>query len=517
MTMIKKVILALPLAMVLYSCNKDTSENLNSTSQTILIQKEGVVDGRYHFSSSESLSQTVAEMRENDALLAQTMKTLYLEGFRSKSPIGDIENDQELIRIYNKPSLTSRSLNEDEDEMDEEEGSLIADPVLSSYVNEDNEIVVDNVIYKFTPKGIFFSSLKDIEKLYSYLETIDKEELSKEEVLRLREYSYGNTQVSDGVFRFIAPITEEERAILDKERNQMVQRTPIEDLQPIIGNLPLTNGKNNWFLHTITGQSTVSEDYFDRRHRVKTEFWNQNYGFYKSVGISVRNQVRRLRVWWASDADELSLGINYIHLKYKIPTAPMPQAYVNFNTNPNPLTYMYKGQIYFDNTSGSIINTLRTEKIELPFFKFNNREVLNIFIPNIPVIGGRVNYSLHTNDILSQGNIAEIYKQGIKMLKSMAPEQKEFVAVKENKFQNEFDVVYFTERYQATNTNKIKKHISRDYGVFLGLEMVGKNSQGFSYSPIIGVPPLKSYSVIKVDFYGMARRGNQWKGARLVF
>ncbi|MDO5607714.1 MAG: hypothetical protein Q4G08_04570 [Capnocytophaga sp.] len=41
-------------------------------------------------------------MRENEALLEKQMKTFYGKGFRSLSPVGDVENDKELINILAK-------------------------------------------------------------------------------------------------------------------------------------------------------------------------------------------------------------------------------------------------------------------------------------------------------------------------------------------------------------------------------------------------------------------------------
>lgn len=83
----------------LFSCqNNDFIDELNPSKQQDLKEnKEGLINGRYHFSSTESLSKTFDKMRQDDSFLEKTMKNLYLDGFRSVSPIGNIENDQDLI------------------------------------------------------------------------------------------------------------------------------------------------------------------------------------------------------------------------------------------------------------------------------------------------------------------------------------------------------------------------------------------------------------------------------------
>ncbi|MDO5638160.1 MAG: hypothetical protein Q4G18_13070 [Myroides sp.] len=522
-----KFFYVLPLMGVL-ACSDDFSETTEKIEVADVIQ-EGLVGKRFFFSSSESLSQTIEEMRDNEELLERQMKTSYAKGFRSLSPIGDIENDRELINIFAKD--LGEDIDDDDDIILDEEllyvdedksTALVADPVFASFVNEDNEIVVKDSLYKFTEKGVFSSMLKDSLKLYSYLESIKNEILSEEQIMNLRETSFGRMQVSDGVTRFIAPISEIEKNSLQEKTSETAKTDPVK-LQEVINGLPQTRGKNNWILQRIGGPSIVSEEYFDKRHRVKLEFWNQNFGVYKSVGISVRNQTRRLRVWWASKADEVALGVNYIHLKYRMPTAPMPKSYIDFNSKSRNLAYIYNGKIYNENIDNRtpmriVANYVPiVEKVELPFFKFSNEDILNIYIPKIPIVGGRIDYTLQTSHILSQSNIKKLYTSGFKFLKDLAPNKTDFVVVKENQFENDFEVAYFSERYQATGTNKIKKHFHKDFSLMVGLTFKSVGGSSFDPNINIDIPDIGSYKALSVDFYGMARRGNTWKGARLVF
>lgn len=204
------------LSFIITSCKKDNDtfveDQKNEEPQQTLVT-DGVVGGRYQFSSSESLSKMMGELRNDEELLEKKMKELYLKGFRPKYPIGDIENDPELIKLYEgRPDTV-----DDETEEEKEEENMISDPLLASFIDENNEIVVKDTLYKFTTRGVFSSHLKDSLKLKNYLK--DRQpQLSAEELLKLRETASGKQQVADGVYRFIAPISELERNNIKEEQ-----------------------------------------------------------------------------------------------------------------------------------------------------------------------------------------------------------------------------------------------------------------------------------------------------------
>ena len=205
------------LSFIITSCKKDNDtfveDQKNEEPQQTLVT-DGVVGGRYQFSSSESLSKMMGELRNDEELLEKKMKELYLKGFRPKYPIGDIENDPELIKLYEgKPDTV-----DDETEEEKEEENMISDPLLASFIDENNEIVVKDTLYKFSTRGVFSSHLKDSLKLKNYLKE-RQPQLSAEELLKLRETASGKQQVADGVYRFIAPISELE-TILKKSKRE---------------------------------------------------------------------------------------------------------------------------------------------------------------------------------------------------------------------------------------------------------------------------------------------------------
>ncbi|KHE69218.1 MULTISPECIES: hypothetical protein [Capnocytophaga] len=501
------------------SCNKEENSIINTQKESQPIVTDGVVAGRYHFSSIESLTKMMTTLGKNSHLLDRKIEELYQEGFRPKYPVGDIDNDPKLTSFYASRMPLGDDLDDGVAEEAEAENDLVSDPILSTFLNENNELVVRDTLYKFTKKGVFSSHLKDTLKLVSYLKSIEQEKISEEEVWRLRETEFGKRRMVEGVYRFIAPISELEKNNLEKEKKKAVSRTSEADLQLIINNLPQTEGDKNWFLHRITGQSIVAEAYFDRRHRVKVEFFNQDYGFYKSTGISVRNQTRRFRIWWASKANEIALGMNYIYVKYVMPTATMKE--LKAPGRPEDIMYVHNAQIRYYNTPVPLVKTnIDIREIPVPFIRIENREILNIHIPALikPLVNNQ-DYQLYTDDILSKSNILKLYEMGANILGSEIRKGKEFVVTRIPWFEDTIEAVYFSERYHEENDANLKHYISKDWGFVasFGMSFGGaKGSEWKSAKYNLQAPDMKKVSAIKYDFYGMARVGGEWKGFRMV-
>ena len=190
------------------SCNKEENSIINTQKESQPIVTDGVVAGRYHFSSIESLTKMMTTLGKNSHLLDRKIEELYQEGFRPKYPVGDIDNDPKLTSFYASRMPLGDDLDDGVAEEAEAENDLVSDPILSTFLNENNELVVRDTLYKFTKKGVFSSHLKDTLKLVSYLKSIEQEKISEEEVWRLRETEFGKRRMVEVVYRFIAPISE---------------------------------------------------------------------------------------------------------------------------------------------------------------------------------------------------------------------------------------------------------------------------------------------------------------------
>lgn len=82
--------------------------------------------------------------------------------------------------------------------------------------------------------------------------------------------------------------------------------------------------------------------------------------------------------------------------------------------------YLYMGEPIFM-SHGQYLNRnaspIQMRSTNLPFFRIDKKELLNIYIPNVPIIKEyKLNFT--TDPIFSQSNIKSIYSMGINFLRN---------------------------------------------------------------------------------------------------
>lgn len=504
-------------------------------------------NGRFFFSSKESLKATIDDF-QNDAIenVEKEFEQLYEKGFRSHKPIVSPENEylqaklsQEImLRRQLRKSSTNSLSRTSGTEYEEETEEFIADPLLASVVNENNEIIINDTLYKFTKeKGLFFTHVKDSTHLFNFFkEDIENTNKAASKMARAiprdlceeRRMYGGVTRVDQRISRYLRPI-DDDGCYLEGGGDDPPPPPPVpqlseeERINRIINSLPECYGSRPYF-QNLFGKTYVCRNYFSSKRRIKTEFWDQNWGIYQSVGIQTKTQRKRFWIWWASDSDEIHLGINRILLKYDFPQPQInsyshPQLFPT-NSYKNPI-YMWDGRFKVNvssTSSGVFIDTqLNLPNGELPFFDFGNDQILNIYIPKL-YKKGTYNLNLTTQDITSQSNINALYKMGIDFLKSSSVTNsgnRKTFAITYQKDYNNIEVLYFGERYKKTNENKIKRRFYSDVGFQIGV--VWGDQSGWKFNGIKPVDEFfRNYTHYELDFYGIARRGSTWKGNRMI-
>jgi hypothetical protein len=535
----------LVLSIGLFSCQDELEFNNIENSQPVAIAEKTLENGRFLFTSRESLKTTI-ENFQNDEIenVEKEFEKLYEKGFRSHKPIVNPENEQ-LQAKFSKEIMLKRQMRKSSSnsfskttstENEENEEEFIADPLLASLVNENNEIIVNDTLYKFTKeKGLFFTHIKDSTYLFNFFKedteqsnkTISKSAATyRVAPCEMRAEYGGVTRVDDRVSRYLSPIEDDcyggggsgGGGSGGGNPPSSSQTTEEERIQQIINSLPECDGNagGNWF-QNIFGKSYVCRNYFGSKHRIKTEFWDQSWLFYKSVGVLTKTQRKRFWIWWASKSDEIHLGINRILLKYNY-KQPVITA-INFAVPYKFPLYMYKGTIQtkqYSNGNYYVNTAINVPEAKIPFFDFGNNSILNIYIPNAPILGN-TNINLTTQDITTQSNIKALYKLGIDFLKTKygtGKIPKEF-AVTYQKNTNEIEVLYFGERISATNENKIKKKFYSDVSFVISAAW-GDSTEKWKFNIKPAESAFRNYTHYELDFYGMARRGSTWKGNRMI-
>ncbi|MGC6524951.1 MAG: hypothetical protein ACON30_01575 [Flavobacteriaceae bacterium] len=361
------------------------------------------------------------EELENNSIenVEKEFESYYASGFRSHTPLVSEHNEtlqeqlsKEIMERYSVlPNAmaygTSTAASNYED------AQFISDPLFAAVVNHNDELVVGDSIYKFTKDyGVFFAHREDMDELISHIDSIKNAELTsrsyyKMEPCMMRQQYGGVTQVNDKISRYVRRL--EPGDDCNGGGGGGGTPTPVlsqeEKLQRIINSLP-TCGGSRPLLQNIFGTTYVCRNYFDSKHRIKTEFWDQKWLIYTSVGVLTKTQRKRFWIWWASKSDEIHLGINRILLKYDFPQPEInsyshPELFPK-KSNKNPI-YLWDGK-FIVNYSNNSLNFVETQidlpNGHLPFFDFKKKNILNIYIPKL-YKKGKYNLNLTTDDILS--------------------------------------------------------------------------------------------------------------------
>ena len=502
------------------SCKKDINYNGNYNGNY------NIVNGVFKFNSKESLKEFIDKLQNKSSKnLEGYFKKLYLKGFRSHAPIvnQDDENLQIILsneqkKLYEEGRMKASTITDFV-----EENQFIKDPFLAALVNSKNQIIINDSLYVIKKnQGVFYSHVKDSTYLlnskflkdgfsiyYDYGYSILDNEISHYRYPR-EDYEYGGGGNSNG----------------GGSSNGGGDET--ETIQGVIDNLSICDGDagGNWF-QGFFGTSLVCRNYFDNKHRIKTEFWDQTFGFYKSVGVLTKTQRKRFWIWWASNSDEIRLGINRIVLKYHYPR-PDLSSY----THPNLFNNTYKAPVYLYNGTFKVkretspvygqswyvsTDITVTNNTSLPFFDFNNTEILNIYLPTLPIVGS-YNLNLQSQDIYSPSNIHALYQMGIDYLhdnfNSGSANVPENFAVTYQKNMDEVIVIYFGKKYKDYNQNILKKRFYQDAS--FQIKVAWGSDDGFSWNVVPAPSLFRQYTYYNLDFYGMARRGSLWKGNRML-
>ncbi|PCJ98822.1 MAG: hypothetical protein COA50_00865 [Flavobacteriaceae bacterium] len=164
--------------------------------------------------------------------------------------------------------------------------------------------------------------------------------------------------------------------------------------------------------------------------------------------------------------------------------------------------------------------TLKIKKNKIPFFKFADADVLNIYIPLQKYTGFikdiKVNITVG-NSILSDSNIKNLYKSGFDFLKSIGSSKKEFVVTYQLN-PKEVEVLYFAQKYNKKNAHiiKVKMFDDKDFLVSYSNSLNGKGGKfSVDFSPISNVN-YRKFTHYEIDFYGLAKRYGKSRGSRLI-
>jgi hypothetical protein len=218
----------------------------------------------------------------------------------------------------------------------EPEDENVTDPYFMSMLNKDREIQVGAKIYRYVNEGVIvydasyagrFEELSLVEPDAigmvhgQQISLSDNAEFIKiDYVLSDSEESPATRNAFDDYtghnpYRPDGSLTMPNNVTIPKDRVRTVSFTEgAGDGTPF----------QKW-LSGISGVNVTVENEFNSTHRMKARMYTQDYIIFKSVGMTVRMQHKRLGIWWRRDAQEFRYGWTAIELVHEFKNFPFQE------------------------------------------------------------------------------------------------------------------------------------------------------------------------------------------------
>jgi hypothetical protein len=310
---------------VFSSCN-DELDQIDTDMQNS-IEESTIVDGRLNFNSSESLKSRIEDLKSQpEDVLVDELEKLNNAGFRSLRPIVTESNLESVQQRYG--TITNgRTIDEAQQVTD-----YIGDDVFAAILNEEGLLQVGDSVYKYTPIGLFFVHESKLDHLNNFLEELLGSQNNARSLQPidpcpiLADYNIQGGEITSldsdiNYYSAIDPCSGGGGGSPIPRPTPTPTPTPSPNPsdpgQEFIDNLVPCDSYNGW-ASWYFGTGKICNDYFTSRSRVKTKFWNQDYGLWRSVGIKVKHQFRQFGIWYSSSIDEMRLGIKSAYHLYKM-------------------------------------------------------------------------------------------------------------------------------------------------------------------------------------------------------
>ena len=463
---------------VFYSCNKDNLGEVNR--ENVFTHTSPNPPTRLKFNSPNEIENLIKQMEETDGnqkITKASSDFLSLNGYLKKITLDSLSPDE--LAIVEKEGLVF-----------EPEDEIIADPYFCELLNPKREIEVDGQIYKYVKDGIFRCDTADAELL--------------------NEIDEGNLQVPNGIYEEFTTIkgslefvsrdfstTSEtvqtkaqsgsSRGDLKLSNGTIINHSDIRDMEYKAGRGDA--GKVQHWISKQFGENTIVEVNYDKRHRMKLRMYEQDYDIYNSVGMTVRMQKRKLRIWWRTKAEEFRFGWTNIELSHKFRLNPVPQV---------PAKNKYTGK-----------EILRTAEYIKTKFPFADTETVLFTIPI-------ANYKSITT-----GDVNKLFNSAMNLVTSHL--KQEFKNMSQGAYSTEglpgeFAVYTLLPQHEKVERNTGREVVRFDLKWFSGKFQIGvgiNSTTGAASTNNITMQPTKSNGIHRAEIYAAVKYDGKWKAARI--
>ncbi|WP_196895837.1 hypothetical protein [Aureivirga marina] len=537
--------------LLISSCEKEeniTTQDVNNAQKRELSKFEPTVEnGILKFETKEQLKSFVDLIKDldTDEEVSEMMYNYYEQGFTPLFPffrLDDMENFE--------PWLEEKKLRANGEEIDQED-NIINDESFAAVLTVKREVIVANKFYRYTSIGVLSSDIKNKNDVDNY---ITDNNLHLKDNYDPYQITRGEIQVSETVTSF-APGNTYQLESPCWQHNTTEAPIAVDngfgnynEADVFISSIPCTgsDGPSHWEAaneHSFTmldqanylrneepcknrgwspfGTREKCFAYHSDKIRAKTIFWHEDYQIYKSVGVLVKHQKNfKILGWHRKKADELAVIMDQVYFAVEAPEQ-IPD-YQNLTSNSR--LYYYDGKLYEEDKiplASYIGHSIPGEWI--PSTPFTDDIVIHQ-IANLPLIGEIGNVTLESEKLNEM--FWENAWSNAESLMDKLGEKKPVTYIYQTPQKVYIQYVDVTKR--KTNARKLKNTLAADWGFKVKFTMSFNNNGSVStnfddwdevgtYFNAFELGKLYDFSEIKVNFMGMTRVGNSWKGSRMVF
>ncbi|MXV38090.1 hypothetical protein GO491_05280 [Flavobacteriaceae bacterium Ap0902] len=353
---------------LLFSCESDDILNEKNSNDDILIEGISIKDNKLSFPSEDAFNVYYNNLKsmKNEKVADEMYEKFYRNGFFSAIPIVNdktisvLESHQIHHKNFkfnhkreNKSYLKNNiNINDDYDDIED----LLGDDVFISFLDQNGELIVNNILYKYTDVGIFKIEYENSQKLNNFLisnnlSTNLFEKSSEENIKRFilnNNPCGGMTEIWDKDYNisfeyFIREIKNCNLKINNTTPNNIVKNNNF-DLGDIASNLTLCEGRKPWF-GNLLGVVRVCIDKYDSKHRVKTKYYDIDLLLAYAMGVKVKHQKKGWTgLWRKQTTSYVALGLNSLTYKFNLNSSA--QAVDNMGNVANARFYLYNNNLY---------------------------------------------------------------------------------------------------------------------------------------------------------------------------
>lgn len=382
---------------------------------------------------------------------------------------------------------------------------IIIDNDFSILLNEDREIIVEGILYRYQEDGVFQVEVERIEEFRTYIsgETGQKKSYTEEDfgfqrmdytIQVYEDCSYGGGG-SGGGNSFTEP-----------------------DFYKAKHNFHTAEfSKNPSLWGKAFGYARTEIVNVPDNKRMKLKFWNRNYVLFKSFGTEIRFQkeVSFLGIsgWQKSYPDKIALGIN--HLQYNFERGVGNHLNNSFF---HQKIYTYKGYHYFSDGTTSYTPPPNVAFPLAETLGLNEGLKLTRIFPYTD-FSFKINITQHENANLINKAGSALLDFGVKKIPSIFSIPTENPSLfKIDFFKNAVSVEVDNKNWRAETENNITKYLDVSVPSISITADIGANGESFFSNPNLNFPNLdfETYKTSSVDFYGAVLYENVWYGKRMI-